>query len=331
MPRVLITPTQLHELQGPYINLLNDAGLEIVTPPAPWDHQLSEAELMVALKNVAATVAGSEPYTERVLQAHPQLKVIARVGVGYDAVDVPAATAHGVAVAISPGANHDTVAEHAFSLLLALTKHVTLADREMREGKWIRRITIPLRGQTLGIVGLGRIGKAMAQRGIAFGMKVIAHDVQPNDSFCQTHGIAVVELNDLFRRADVISLHAPMFSATLNMLYDSTLALMYPTAYLLNTARGGLIDEAALFEALKNNKIAGAGLDVFAEEPPSQNHPFFALPNVVMTPHTAGTDSKSLLDMAALAAKAIVELAQGRWPAEQMINQEVRSRFTWIA
>ncbi len=157
MPRVLITPTTLKNIPGNYLTLLQKAGMEIVTPPEPWDHQLSEEEMMVLLKGIDATVAGSEPYTAKVLAAHPQLKVIARVGVGYDAVDMKAATEHAVAVSITPGANHDTVAEHAFSLLLALAKHVTVVDRQMRQGEWIRHCTVPVRGKTLGIVGLGRI------------------------------------------------------------------------------------------------------------------------------------------------------------------------------
>jgi phosphoglycerate dehydrogenase-like enzyme len=240
-----------------------------------------------------------------------------------------AATERGVAVSITPGANHDTVAEHAFSLLLALAKNVTIVDRQMREGHWIRNCTIPIRGNTLGIVGLGRIGKAMALRGIAFGMKVIAYEVKPDAAFVAQHHIKVVDLPELFRSSDVISLHAPATPETKQMVNAQTLALMKPTAFLLNTARGGLIDEAALFDALEHYRIAGAGLDVFAQEPPPKDHPFFTLENIVMTPHTGGTDLQSRLDMAELAAKAIVELAAGRWPDDLIVNKEIRNRFRW--
>src|SRR5438552_9486937 len=185
MPRVLITPVQMKGVQGTYLERLGKAGFEIVTPPAPWDHQLTEEEMFQVLPGVDATLAGSEPYTQKVLTSHPQLKVIARLGVGYDAVDVPAATEHGVVVTITCGTNHDTVAEHAFSLLLALAKYVTVTDRQMRQGLWIRDVTIPIRGRTMGIVGLGRIGKAMALRSLAFGMKVIAFDTQPDAAFAQ--------------------------------------------------------------------------------------------------------------------------------------------------
>jgi D-3-phosphoglycerate dehydrogenase / 2-oxoglutarate reductase len=329
MPRVLITPTTLKNITGNYLTLLQKAGMEIVTPPEPWDHQLSEDEMMVLLKGIDATVAGSEPYTVKVLAAHPQLKVIARVGVGYDAVDMKAATEHAVAVSITPGANHDTVAEHAFSLLLALAKHVTIVDRQMRQGEWIRHCTVPIRGKTLGIVGLGRIGRAMALRGLAFGMKVIACEVNPDTAFVAQHHIKLVELPELFRSSDVVSLHAPATTETKHLVNRQTLALMKPTAFLLNTARGGLIDEVALVDVLKLGRLAGAGLDVFAQEPPPKDHPFFALENVVLTPHTGGTDTQSRLDMAELASKAIVELYAGHWPAELIVNQEIRQRFRW--
>lgn len=329
MTRVLITPTTLKNIEGRYRTLLTEAGMEIVTPPEPWDHQLREEELFQLLPGIDATVAGMEPYNAKVLAAHPQLKVIARVGVGYDAVDVDAATSQGVAVTITPGANHDTVAEHAFSLLLAWAKHVTIGDREVRQGQWNRNVTVPIRGGTMGIVGLGRIGQAMALRAQAFGMKVIAYEVKPDAAFVARQQIQLVDLPTLFSTSDVVSLHAPATPATKHMVNAQTLGLMKPNAFLLNTARGGLIDEEALYMALKLGRIAGAGLDVFAQEPPPKDHPFFQLENIVMTPHTAGTDVQSRLDMAELASKAIVELAAGRWPEQLVVNQAVRSKFHW--
>lgn len=329
MPRVLITPVQMKGIEGPHLQVLRQAGFEVATPPVPWDHQLEEEEMFQVLPGIDATLAGSEPYTERVLAAHPQLKVIARLGVGYDAVDVPAATRHGVVLTITCGANHDTVAEHAFSLLLALAKFVTVTDRQMRQGLWIRDVTIPIRGRVMGIVGLGRIGQAMALRALAFGMKVIAFDVQPNAEFVKKHAIEMVELPELLKQSDVVSLHAPMGAATKHLINKQTLALMKPTSFLINTARGGLIDEEALVDALQRRKIAGAGLDVFAQEPPPDNHPFFKLDNVVMTPHLGGTDVQSRLDMAELAARSVVELAAGRWPEGLIVNQDVKSKFNW--
>ncbi len=332
MPRILITPTTLKGIEGNYLTLLRQAGMEIVTPPEPWDHQLREEEILEQLKGIDATIAGMEPYNAKVLAAHPQLKVIARVGVGYDAVDMPAATKQGVVVTITAGANHDTVAEHAFSLLFALAKQVVVDDRTVRQGKWIRHVTIPIRGQTLGIVGLGRIGVAMMHRAVAFGMKVIAYEINPDPMWMAREGkgkVTLVSLDELLKHSDVVSLHAPATPETKHMINEKTLAMMKPNAFLINTARGGLVDEPALVAALKANKIAGAGLDVFAQEPPPQDHAFFALDNVVMTPHTGGTDLQSRLDMAEFAARSIVELSQGKWPGHLIVNREVKERFTW--
>lgn len=323
MKNVLITPMTLKSIRGPYFNLLLEAGLSLHTPPEPWDHQLTEEELSKALTGMDAVIAGSEPYTEKVLRAHPKLKVIARVGVGYDAVDVKTATAMKVAVAITPGANHDTVAEHAFALLLALTKHITTADAGMRQGQWKRAITVPLRNRTLGLVGLGRIGKAMTIRARAFGMKVIAHEPTPDANFVLQHDIELLPLEAVMRQADFLSLHVPAIPATRHMINAQSLSLMKPTAYLLNTARGALVDEAALADAVRSRKIAGAGLDVYEDEPMPKQHPFYSIPQIVMTPHTGGTDEQSIQDMAYLAAKAVVEIHKGNWPKELLVNPEV--------
>ena len=329
MPRVLITPATLNGIDGRYLTVLEQAGFDVVTPPAPWDHQLVEQELMDLLPGIDATIAGMEPYNARVLAAFPQLKVIARVGVGYDAVDLAAAHQQGVVVTITAGANHHTVAEHAFALYFALAKQVTVDDRNMRAGKWIRHVTIPVRGQTLGIVGLGRIGKAMAERALAFGMKVIAYEVQPDQAWLTKHPVTVVTLEALFKQSDVVSLHAPATAETKHLINRTSLGWMKPTALLLNTARGGLVDEVALAEALRTGKLAGAGLDVFAQEPTPKDHPFYQLDNVVMTPHTGGTDLQSRLDMAEMAAQSIVDLRQGKWNEGVIANREVKPKFAW--
>ena len=196
---------------------------------------------------------------------------------------------------------------------------LTVDDRNMRAGKWIRHVTIPVRGQTLGIVGLGRIGKAMALRALAFGMHVVAFEVAPDHAWLKSHAVKLTTLEELLKQSDVVSLHAPATAETKHLMNSKTLALMKPTAFLLNTARGGLVDETDLAEALRSGKLAGAGLDVFAQEPTPPDHPFYHLDNVVMTPHTGGTDLKSRLDMAELAAQSIVDLSQGKWPAQLVV------------
>jgi D-3-phosphoglycerate dehydrogenase len=324
--KVLIAPMQLAEVTGAYVDTLRAGGFELVYPSRRA--QLTEQELLVALEGVSASVAGSEPYTRQVLAANPRLRVIARVGVGFDAVDVKAATDQGVAVATAPGTNHDAVAEHTFALILALAKGVIAQHLALRSGGWPRQTNLPLRGKTLGIVGLGRIGKAVALRGLAFLMPVIAYEPYPDMEFVKQHSITLAPLEQVFAQADYLTLHVPLTPESRHMVNRKTLGLMKPSAFLINTARGGMVCEADLLAALRDKRIAGAGLDVFEQEPPG-NHPLFQFDNVVLTPHAAGGDLRSRDDMAAAAARAIVSLSRGEWPAEQIVNPEVRARFKW--
>jgi D-3-phosphoglycerate dehydrogenase / 2-oxoglutarate reductase len=325
-PKVLITPTALAELKSDFLDVLRKGGFEICYPSRAM--QMSEDDLCRELPGISATLASMEPYTSRVFKAFPELKVVARVGVGYDAVDVPAATAHGVAITITPGTNQDTVAEHTFALLLGLAKNVRYADQSVREGRWERTATLPVRGQTLGIVGLGRIGKAVAIRGECFGMRLLAYETAPDADFVRQHHVTLVPLERLLAESDYVTLHTPATAATRHLINRESLARMKPTAFLINTARGGLVREADLVEALQNKRLAGAGLDVFENEPPG-DHPLLRLDNVLITPHTAGVDLKSRDDMARSAAEAVVSLYQGKWPAHQIVNPEVREQFRW--
>ena len=280
------------------------------------------------IDGVAASFAGSEPYTAKVIAANPALRVVARVGVGYDAVDLKAATAHGVAVTIAPGTNQGAVAELTFALMLALAKDLVTQHCSVKVGGWPRRATLPLRDQTLGIAGLGRIGKAVAVRGKAFGMNLLAYDPVPDRAFAAAEGVTLVSFDWLLAESDYLSLHLPAMTETKYLINRQTLAKMKPTAFLINTARGSLVNEADLYEALRTKRIAGAGLDVFEEEPPGKI-PLCELDNVVLTPHAAGTDVQSRDDMALSAAQAIVSLHRGEWPAEKVVNPEVRAEFLW--
>src|SRR5262249_6984089 len=280
MSRVLITPATLAGVEGRYLQLLRQAGFEVKFPDRAG--QLTEDELQRDLKGVVATIAGSEPYTRRVLDAHPTLRVIARAGVGYDAVDVATATEHGVAVTITPGTNQDAVAEHTFALMLALAKNLIPQHLGTRAGNWPRQANLPLRGRTLGIVGLGRIGKAVALRGIAFGMPLLAYEPCPDGRFVAQHDVALVPVGELLADSDYVSLHVPLTTESKYLINERTLGLMKPTAFLVNTSRGGLVCEADLLKALRSRRIAGAALDVFEEEPAVAN-PLFDLDNVVLT------------------------------------------------
>jgi phosphoglycerate dehydrogenase-like enzyme len=324
-PRVLIAPAPLKEIEDVYGPALT--GFEIVHTKVV--HQMNEAELAEILPGCAGSLAGSEPYTRAVLAAAAAkgLKVIARAGVGYDAVDLAAATEYGVAVTFAPGTNQEAVAEHTFSLILALAKHVVWNHNLVKAGQWPRRANLPLRGSTLGVMGLGRIGKAVARVGQSFGMNVIAHEPFPDKAYCEKNNLPLLSFEDVLKQSDWVTLHMPMLAESKHCINSRTLKLMKPTAFLINTARGGVINEPDLYEALKSNRIAGAGLDVFDVEPPGGNHPLLTLDNVVFTAHMAGVDTKSRDDMAKLAATAIARLLKGDWPADWIVNPQVKEKF----
>src|SRR4051794_10600402 len=239
MPTVLITPEPLRDRPGSYREIFESAGFRCVD--FCGEQVPTEASLRALLPEVDAMIAGSEPITARVLDAAPRLRVIARTGVGYDAVDVAAATARKIAVVITPGTNHESVAEQAFALLLALTRSVVHNHNPINAGGWARTLVQPLRGRTLGLVGLGRIGRAVATRAVAFGMRVLAFDPVADDDFDARHGLARHAFDDLLAASDVVSLHMPLTTETRGLINRRTLALMRPGSYLINTSRGGLV------------------------------------------------------------------------------------------
>jgi len=324
--KVLVAPAPLDGLDVEFRSALLAAKFELIYPKL--GHQMVESELLQYLPGNKAALAGSEPYTRRVLESAPDLRVIARVGVGYDAVDMAAASERGIAVCITPGTNQDSVAEHTMMLILALARHLVKQHNSVCAGAWPRQANVPVRGTTLGILGLGRIGKAVALRGLAFGMRLIAHEPFPDQPFVTKHEIQLCSREQVFREADFLSIHAPMTAESKHLVNATSLGWMKPTAFLINTSRGGLINELDLYDALKHRRIAGAALDVFEKEPPGDN-PLFELDNIVLTAHTAGVDTKSRDDMALSAAQAIIDLSKGLWPAEKIVNPEVRSKFKW--
>jgi phosphoglycerate dehydrogenase-like enzyme len=251
---------------------------------------LTEDELIARLPGVCATIAGGEAYTERVFAAHPALKLVARHGAGFDKVDLAAATRHGVLVTTTPGSNANAVADLTIGLMCAVRRQIARLDRRLREGIWASEQVPALWKSTVGIVGLGHIGKCVARRCLGFEMQVLATEPAPDMAFVRQHGIQLVSLEELLRRADIITLHTPATPQNRHLINRERLALMRPTAILINTARGTLVDQDALIEALKNGRIAGAGLDVFQREPLESSSPLLALDNVVLTPHCAGKD-----------------------------------------
>lgn len=326
MADVLVTSAVLQDEGGRYRELLEAAGFTIRYSGLHGD-ELTERELIRRLDRVVATVAGNERYTSRVLESAPDLRVIARTGVGYDSVDVEAASARGVAVAITPGTNHDSVAEQTMALLLGVCKQVVPNHHRVIDGTYARQVTVPLRGKTLGIVGLGRAGKAMAARALAFLMRVQAYDpVLVPEAF--PPGVVRADLDTLLTTSDVISLHAPLLAETRRFIGTETIPRMKRGVILVNTARGALVDEAALAAALHSGQVGAAALDVTEREPPIGS-PLLDAPNILFAPHLAGIDSEAIRQMAEMAAETIVDLSAGRWPIERIVNHASISPWCW--
>jgi len=332
MDVALIAPEAfLNQDDAPYVTNIREAGMEVIYPDDPTftrGHK-TEEETIEQLSKCQAILAGGEHFTENVLAALPQLRVIARCGVGYDRVDVEAATRHGVAVTITPTANHESVAEHAFSLMFAVAKSVMSSDRSMRTGNWDQKSTLPIRGQTLGILGLGRIGRSVAVRATALGMKVMAYDAFPNESFAQEHGVQLVDLDTLLAEADYLTIHCPLNDDTQGLFNHQTLAKMKAGSVLVNTARGPLVVEADLIDAIEAGHIYGAGLDVFEQEPIDPQNKLLQMDQVVSTPHVGSGDWLSRLNMGIEAADCIVKLHRNEWPEGAVVNDTLRDGWLW--
>jgi len=331
MPTVMITPEAIIGVQGPWVPMFDAAGFTIQYPD---DDTLSRGlcsleETIRVLSSADAVIAGGEFFTPDVIAALPKLKVIARAGVGYDRIDVPAATKHGIPVTITPTANHESVAETTFALLFAIAKGILPNDAGVRSGKWRRDVTEPVRGKTLGLVGLGRIGRSTAKLARAIGMTILATETYPDQEFVRQFGVELVSFESLLSRSHYVSIHCPLNAETNGLFNRSVFAKMKPGSVLINTARGGLVVEADLIDALKSGHLFAAGLDVFEEEPAKADNPLFRLENVVLSPHVGGIDRLSTENMAIESADCIIKLSRNQWPVGAVVNDELRSNWKW--
>ncbi len=320
-----VTTSWLSGLEDPmrhFKRLETEAGLEVRIESNGVDK--TEDELIAALPDVVVTFPSNDPYNERTLAAATHLKHIARTGVGFNSVDLDAATRHGVVVTNAPGQNSDSVAEHAIGLMLCIARNIALSDKKMRAGEWadLRVPISPLRGKTLGIIGLGNIGKRVARRAVAFGMEVIAHDIVRDERFAAEVGVFFEPREEVTRRADFITCHVPLNDSTRGMVDERFLSSMKPGAYLINTSRGPVVDLDAAATALEHGIIQGAALDVFPNEPADHRHRIFSLDNVVLTPHIAGLGEDACEQSLEFAVDAALDVIAGRRPAG-LLNPEV--------
>lgn len=288
---------------------------------------ISEASLARAARDANGIIVRRARISRAVIDAAEALEVVSRHGVGYDALDVEALTARGIPLVLAAGANAVSVAEHTLSLVLALAKRTFLHDRATRAGRWAIRYELhaaDVDGRALLIVGLGRTGRLVAPRALAFGMRVHAYDPYVERSVIEAAGcVPVTDLHAVLPEMDVVTLHCPLTAETAGMIGARELALMKPSAFLVNCARGGIVDEPALHRALSRGDLAGAGLDVFAVEPARPDNPLFALENVIASPHIAGVTAESAERMALAAARNVLAAFDGTLDPDAVVNPEV--------
>jgi D-3-phosphoglycerate dehydrogenase / 2-oxoglutarate reductase len=282
---------------------------------------MSRGDFLAALPNYEALIVRSQVQVDaEAIAAGTRLVVIGRAGVGVDNVDLDAATRAGITVINAPTANTIAAAEHTLALLYSVARRIAAADASVRRGEWKRSAFtgVELRGKTLGIVGLGKIGMAIADRARAMEMEILAHDPYVSAEVAAHHGASLVEFAALLRRSDVISVHVPLTRSTKNLIGARELRAMPKGAILLNVARGGVVDEEALAEALRGGHIGGAGVDVFTDEPP-RNSPLLDAPNTVLTPHLGASTAEAQIRVAVEAAQQVLDVLEGR-PARYAVN-----------
>ena len=319
-PRILVTTTSFQDTPGPHHDALAATGWEVITARGP----LSEADTAALVGEIDGFICGDDAITRAVLEkARPRLKVLSKYGIGVDKIAVKSCTEFGIPLLFTPGVNHTTVAEHAFLLLLALEKNLLFHTDSVRAGGWKRQTGHELLDKTIGIVGMGRIGKEVAIRAKAFGMKPIGYGVYWDEGFATQHGIPRAgSLDDLFAQADYVSLNTNLTPATRDLVRAETIAKMKPGVIIVNCARGGIVNTADVAAALKSGRVRGYGTDVLDEEPPRANPPLTKLPNCIVTPHVGSRTHESVQRQALAAVTNLINAMHGEKPLAQ-INPEV--------
>jgi D-3-phosphoglycerate dehydrogenase len=308
--KILVTPTSMKEgTKSKAIDQLKNFTTDLVYNP--YGRPITEDELIPLLKDCDGYIAGLDEVTEKVLSQCKKLKVVSRYGAGVDRVDLAAAKLNNIVVTNTPGVNADAVAELAFGLVLNLARKILLLNQKTRAGEWVRSTGIELKGKTIGILGLGAIGRNLARYAQGFSMKVIAYDPYINEAYAKDNHITVATFEQVIENADVISLHLPLTEETKHLINRDTINRMKPGALLINTSRGGIIDEEAAYEALSDGRLGGLGLDAFEVEPPTGS-PLFHLDNVVVTPHTGAHTKEATENMADLAVENLINVLSGK-------------------
>lgn len=293
------------------VHYLQGEGCEVVILPADISH--NEEKLAEALEDVDGLIVGVEKITRSVLRHVPKLKVIAKHGAGVDNIDLQAAAEKDIPVTFAPGANRHAVADLAFGLMLSLAREIPHSFQQVQEGEWPRVIGFELYGKKLGVIGTGKIGKEVISRAQGFNMSILAYDLFPDQELSKSGMVTYVSLDDLFKESDFITIHTDLNEQSKAMISIPQLEAMKSTAFIVNTARGGIVDEQDLYIALKERKIGGAALDVFSAEPLNKS-PLLELPNFIATPHMAGYTYEALREVGMITARNVLNVLQGKKP-----------------
>lgn len=312
--RVVVTPRSFGEVSSEPVALLQDRGYDLVFNT--YRRPLTEEELKEMVRQADALLVGLDPVTAGVIEAAPRLKVISKYGVGTDNIDLECASRRGIIVTSTPDANTEAVADLTFGLMLCAARQIIAADRSVRAGEWQRFIGYEVWGKTIGVVGTGRIGKAVARRAQGFGMSILLYDIHPDAQFATLVGGEYVALEELLSRADFISVNVALNAGTRHLIGARELSLVRPWAIIVNTARGGVVDEGALLEALKARRLGGAALDVYASEPPAASSELFRLDNVVLTPHIGSYTREAITRMGVMASLNLIQALEGCLPGD---------------
>ena len=309
--KVLVTPRSYASTSTKPMDILKNKNYKIIRNE--MDRPYKKEEMLDIIKDVDGIIIGIDEFDADVIDRAENLKVISKYGTGLDNIDVDYASKNEIPITKTPTANIDAVADLTFGLIINLARRISEADRKMRNDKWQKIIGNSVWKKKLGVIGLGKIGKQVVKRAKGFNMKIQVYDVNKDEEFAEKYGIDYVSLNKLFQDSDYITIHTPLTEKTRDLISGEELKLMKDTSFIVNTSRGGIINEKALYKALKNKQIAGAALDAFVNEPPKDNK-FKEFDNVILTPHIGGYTDEAIEKMGVQAARNLIAILEGREP-----------------
>ncbi|MDF2672741.1 MAG: Glyoxylate reductase [Clostridiales bacterium] len=309
--KILITPRSFGKTSNVPFEMLDKYNYELIKNDT--GKKYNEDELLEIIEDFDGIIVGLDPITERVLEKGKKLRVVSKYGVGLDNIDLETAKKLGVKVTYTPGANNESVADFAFALMLTLSRKISKLDEIVRNNRWEKKIGTEVYGKTIGIIGTGAIGKGVAGRATGFNMEILAYDLYPNEAFANRIGMKYVDKKTLLEKSDFITLHVPLTDEMYHFIDSEELNMMKDSAILINTSRGGIVNEDALYNALKYNKIAGAALDVYETEPPTNNR-LLELDNILLSSHCGASTVDATNRMGVMAVEGLVSVLEGMEP-----------------